>query len=414
MSRPPAAYRLASGALATPVAGYTLVRTLRDGGAGYLRGRYGFGPASPRGATWIHCASVGEVTAAAPLARELSEHDWGPLLVTTSTPTGYRRARQLVPAGTTVDWLPVDRPRPVKRFLDRRAPRAALVLETELWPHLFGALAARAVPIVLVNGRLSRRTMQAPRWWRRTAAWCLARTTRVLARSATDRDRFVALGAPAGRVEVIGNLKLAAPAGEPAPAADLGAPYVLAASTHEDEEWQLARAWAAAGCATHLLAIAPRYPHRGAAIVRRLGRAGITATRRSLGEPPGAAGSVHLADTLGELDALIAGADLVIMGGSLVPRGGQNVLEAARAGRALVTGPHMENFADEAERLEASGALERVPDAAAAVERALRLLANPGRRAAMGEHARGLLAAEADMAARYRRALSAVLAQPRT
>ena len=405
VSRPPLRYRLASLGLALPLAGYTLLRTARDGGPDYLRGRYGFSGARTRNAVWIHCASVGEVAAAVPLLRELDAHGIGPLLVSTATPTGQHRARAQAPAGATVVYLPVDRPGPVRRFLAGTRPRVALILETELWPHLFGALEDRAIPIVLVNGRLSPRTLEAPDWWRQTAAWCLQRVTRVLARSETDADRFRQLGVEPDRLEVVGNLKFAAPGGAPIAAIAPGSPFVLAASTHDDEELQLARAWANAGSSGHLLVIAPRHPERGADIASALSAEGFDVRRRSQGEPAGPPGSIYLADTLGELTGLIAGADVVIMGGSLIPRGGQNVLEPARAGRAIVTGPHMYNFADETERLEAAGALLRRADATEVIAGAAGLLNTPNEARRMGEAARALMEREADMAERYRHAL---------
>ncbi len=405
VSRPPLRYRLASLGLALPLAGYTLVRTARDGGSAYLRGRYGYTGVRTNDAVWVHCASVGEVAAAVPLLRELDDHGIGPLLVSTATPTGQQRAHAQAPAGATVVYLPVDRPGPVRRFLARTRPRAALILETELWPYLFGALDDRAIPIVLVNGRLSPRTLDAPAWWRHTAAWCLHRVTRVLARSDTDRDRFRQLGVEPERLAVVGNLKFAAPGGAPVSAIEPGAPFVLAASTHEDEELQLARAWAGAGFRGHLLVIAPRHPERGADIASALTAEGFEVRLRSRSEPAGPPGSIYLADTLGELTGLIAAAEVVIMGGSLIPRGGQNVLEPARAGRPIVTGPHMYNFADETERLESAGALLRRADATEVVAAAAGLLAAPDEARRMGNAGRELMEREADMGDRYRRAL---------
>jgi 3-deoxy-D-manno-octulosonic-acid transferase len=388
-----------------PLAGYTLVRTTRDGGSTYLRGRYGFASARTDSAVWIHCASVGEVAAAAPLLRELDAHGIGPLLVSTATPTGQQRARAQAPGGAAVVYLPLDRPGPVRRFLARTRPRAALILETELWPWLFGALEERATPIVLVNGRLSPRTLGAPAWWRHTAAWCLQRATRVLARSEADRDRFLQLGADTTRLEVVGNLKFAAPGGGPVAAIDPGSPFVLAASTHANEELQLARAWRERGPGSHLLVIAPRHPERGADIASALGAEGFAVRRRSQGEPAGPPGSIYLADTLGELTGFIAAAEVVVMGGSLIPRGGQNVLEPARAGRPIVTGPHMHNFADETDRLESAGALLRRNNATEVIGAVTGLLAAPDQARRIGSAGKELMAREADMGERYLRAL---------
>lgn len=409
MSRPPASYRIASIALALPFGGYTVARALRDGGGDYLRERLGRVAARGDRPLWIHCASVGEIIAALPLVAALRAHGIGPLLLSTNTPTGRRVAEARAPHGVGCVYLPLDRPGPVRRFLGRVRPRAAIVLETELWPWLFAGAAARDVPIVIVNGRLSPRTREAPSWLRTAVSACLRQVAAVLARSDNDAAGFRALGAPAERVQTIGNLKLAAPGVPAGEAIDLGRRFVLAASTHDDEEAQLARAWSAGGAGDALLVIAPRHPERGADVAARLRELGLQVARRSDGDAVSPETDVYLADTLGELPALIAGAELVIMGGSLIPRGGQNVLEPARAARPIITGPHMDNFRDETEALERAGALCRAPDAEAVVATAVAILADPSRRESMGVHGAEVLRSGADMAERYRRALAQVL-----
>lgn len=405
---PPFGYRVVSAALALPFVGYTAVRALRDGDVRYARERFGLVAPSDDRPVWLHCASVGEVVAALPLVDAFREAGIGPLLISTNTPTGRAVAEARAPAGVRCVQAPLDRPAPVRRFFRRARPRAGIILETELWPWLFAAAQARDVPLTIVNGRLSARTRAAPGWLRAAAAFCLGQVVAVLARSADDAQAFRALGAPAERVRVVGNIKLAAPSAAPATPESLGRPYVLAASTHADEELQLARHWCAAGSAT-LLALAPRHPERGGEIAARLRDEGLRVARRSQGEPPGPDTGVYLADTLGELPTLIAGAELVIMGGSLIEHGGQNVLEPARAGRAVVTGPHMGNFREETAALRAAGGLRQCQDAAEAVATAVGLLADSAERAAMGARAADVLAANTDIAARYRETVFEVL-----
>ena len=383
MNRPPLGYRLASAALALPFGGYTIVRTLRDGGAGYLRERLGLVPECADRPLWIHCASVGEIVAALPLVTELRTHGIGPLLLSTNTPTGRRVAEARAPEGVRCLYLPLDRPAPVRRFLARVRPRAAVVLETELWPWLFAGAMEQELPVVIVNGRLSPRTREAAGWLRAAASWCLQHVAAVLARSEDDADAFRTLGAPAMSVRTVGNLKLAAPGPAGEAEVTLGRRYVLAASTHDDEEAQLARAWCAASSRDAVLVVAPRHPERGAAIADRLGQMGLGVARRSRDEPVTARTDVYLADTLGELPGLIGGAELVIMGGSLIPHGGQNVLEPARAGRAILAGPHMDNFRHETEALAAAGGLRQCADAAEVVAAARELLADAPTRTAM-------------------------------
>ncbi|MEX2576974.1 MAG: glycosyltransferase N-terminal domain-containing protein [Halofilum sp. (in: g-proteobacteria)] len=408
MSAPPLGYRAVSAALALPFAGYTLVRTLRDGDARYARERLGLAPRFAQRPLWIHCASVGEVVTALPLVTALDAEGAGPLVISTNTPTGRAVAEARAPAGVYCIQAPLDRPASVRRFFARVSPRAGVILETELWPWLFAAAAARGVPLAIVNGRLSRRTRDAPGWLRASAAFCLARVAAVLARSEDDAAAFRALGAAPDRVRTIGNLKLAAPGTAPVSSESLGQPYVLAASTHHDEESQLAQHWRASGCET-LLVIAPRHPERGARIAEQLRREGWRVARRSQKDALAPDTDLYLADTLGELPALIAGAELVIMGGSLIEHGGQNVLEPARAGRAVVTGPHMENFSEETAALREAGALRQCADAAEVVATTVELLGDSTQRRAMGGRASHVLEAGADIALRYHDALVDVL-----
>lgn len=408
--RPPFPYRALGPVLASVFAGHTLVRALRDGGRDYLRERFGrIEPTTGPAPVWLHCASVGEVVTALPLLRALQDAGIGPLALSTNTPTGHATARRRAGENVRVVYLPIDRPRTVRRFLERLRPRAALILETELWPWLYGELERRQVPIALVNARLSARTLDAPRWWRAMAAHCLRQVTTILARSEEDADGFRQLGAPPERLQAIGNLKLAAAGTEPPASIELPRPFVLAASTHDDEERQLATAWRDGGSPGHLLVIAPRHPERGGAIARELAADGHRVARRSRSEPVTAETTVYLADTLGELTGLMRTAALVIMGGSLIPHGGQNVLEPARAGRAIVTGPHMDNFRAETRELLAAGALQQGEDAPAVVAIAVALLADESACNEMGRRGRAVLEAGAEVIERYLAALEPVL-----
>lgn len=410
MNRPPFTYRALGPVLAPVLAGHACARALRDGGRDYLRERFGriertAGPEP----VWLHCASVGEVVTALPLLRALRGAGIGPLALSTNTPTGHDIARRRTGDDTRVMYLPIDRPRPVRRFLDRLRPRAALILETELWPWLYSELSRREIPVALVNARLSARTLDAPRWWRAMAAHCLQQVTTVLARSEDDAAGFRQLGAPPERVQAIGNLKLAAAGTEPPEPIELSRPFVLAASTHDDEERQLAAAWRDGGNPDHLLVIAPRHPERGGTIARELAADGHRVARRSRSEPVTPETTVYLADTLGELTGLMRTAALVIMGGSLIPRGGHNVLEPARAERAIVTGPHMANFRAETDALLAADALQQGEDASAVVALAVALLADANARHEMGRRGRAVLEAGAEVVERYLAALAPLL-----
>lgn len=382
---------------------YTLRRSWRDGGRRYLRQRLGFGfPHFPRKPVWTHCASVGEVHAAAPLLNALhARYPALPLLITTNTPTGAAAANRRLPQAVTHCYLPLDWGPAVHRFARHVQPRAALVLETELWPQLFSRVAAGGIPIVIVNGRLSRRSMDVPRWLRRAQRAALEHVTAVLARNEEDAQAYVALGASQEKVHVLGNLKFAATPTEAAePECLLEQTYWLAASTHAPEE-QLCTRVQLQNPQLPLLVVAPRHPERGAALATELSGLGAQVALRSRGDSVSAQTQVYIADTLGELDAWLAHAQMTFMGGSLIPHGGQNILEAARYGCPVVTGPHMRNFMDETRRLLAAGALLQIADSDALEPTMVSLNADPQRRAELRSALLGTMASEADVLPRY-------------
>ncbi len=376
-----------------------------------LRQRLGLGiPARNDRPLWLHCSSVGEVNAARPLVDALRRRDPAlPILVTTFTPTGAAAAARAFGAGVAHVYLPLDLRFAVTRFLRANRPRCALVMETEIWPRLFHECRAAVVPPVIVNGRLSTRTLDRPAWMRGVLARALANAERVLARSDHDAQGFASLGVAPDRIEVIGNLKFAQPVSDAAPPTviTLPRPYILAASTHDDEELRIARAWLASPLrANRLLVIVPRHPKRKAAILAQLRPLGACLAVRSDGDAVEAGTELYLADTFGELPGFIKGAELVFVGGSLIPRGGQNLLEVARAGKVALFGPHMDNFADERDLLLEQDAAIAVRDADGLMRELAALTTDPARARAIGERARRLVEARGEVAERYVDALA--------
>ena len=276
-------------------------------------------------------------------------------------------------------YVPVDRRKLVRRFLDHWRPDLVLWAESEFWPNLVTEPAARGIPLILVNGRVSPRSF---RGWRRAGgliARLLSGFTLCLGQTADDVERLRRLGAP--RSKYLGNLKFAAP---PLPAdpdtlagmaANLGdRPCWLAASTHAGEERVVARVHRRLRDRRPRLLtfVVPRHPERGADVARALRSEGLTLALRSAGEPIGNETEAYVADTMGELGVFYRLVEIVFMGKSLVPLGGQNPLEAARLGCAVIHGPNMANFEDIARRMAEVGAAEEVADEetlAAAVER---------------------------------------------
>lgn len=343
--------------------------------AGRLPERYGEGAARPEGPLlWLHAASVGETLSLLPvleaLARRAPELRF---LVTTGTVTSaqilQRRAEGLLASGRMLHrFAPLDVPSWCARFLDGWRPDAGAFVESELWPNLLAEARARGLPLALVNGRLSPRSA---RWWARApglAREVLGGFRLVVAQSEADAARFRAIGAPSAASW--GNLKAAAPP-LPADAAELerlrhligGRPVFLAASTHPGEEAQVAaahRRLVASGRLPDLLTIvAPRHPERGPDVAAELAAAGAVA-RRAAGEDPGPDFGFYVADTLGELGLFYRLAGVALVGGSLVPHGGQNPLEPARLGCPVLLGPHTWNFEEPVARLLAAGGALRV------------------------------------------------------
>lgn len=325
-------------------------------------------PAGPL--VWLHAASVGETVSAVPLIRRL--HALRPtVLLTTGTVTAADVAKRRLRDAAMHQFVPIDCPTTMARFLDHWRPDLALWVESELWPNLVLETARRRVPMLLVNARMSERSAQ--RWRRvpKLIAPLLESFHAVLAQSAADAERFAALGAR--RVVNNGNLKFDAP---PLPCDEntlaelhtlLGdRPLWLAASTHPGEEAVVVAAHRALRGEVRdlLVIIVPRHPERGPDLARELAARGMTPALRSRGERPTSQSGVYVADTLGELGLFYRLAHIVFIGGSIEPHGGHNPVEPALLDCALIAGPHMENFAESCTALERAGGLERVIDAA--------------------------------------------------
>jgi 3-deoxy-D-manno-octulosonic-acid transferase len=338
----------------------------------------------PHGAlVWIHGASVGEVLAAAGLIEKLRALNIR-ILLTSGTVTSAAIVAKRFPSDIIHQYVPYDSPRYVARFLDHWRPSLALFIESDLWPNLILSSAARRLPMVLINGRMSHRSF--PRWRRVTAtiSALLGRFDVCLAQSDVDAERFIALGSR--NVVTTGNLKLDVPA-PPADAAKLerlmsvtrGRPIIVAASTHPgEEELLLAAHRALAGFFPSLLSvIVPRHAHRGEAIARAISASGLQVSLRSREELPTAATDIYLADTMGELGLFYRLAPIVFMGGSLVEHGGQNPIEAIKLGASIVHGPHVFNFTDVYEALDGAGGARRADTQEALVKQLGQLLANP-------------------------------------
>ena len=348
---------------------------------------------------WLHAASVGETMSVLPVLAALAQANVQ-VLMTTGTVTSARLLDQRLPAlrlegQVRHRFVPLDVPAWAARFLDHWRPDVAGFVESEVWPNLIAACRRRAIPICLVNARLSPRSHARWRLVPGLADALFGAFARVQAQSEDDALRLRALGAR--DVTAPGNLKFAAPelSADPGELARLRAvlgnrPVWLAASTHPGEE-AIAAAVPAALAPRHpglLTIIVPRHPERGAGVVAELAGvelAGAAPARRGLGEDPPAGAGIWIGDTIGELGLFIRLAGPVFMGKSLAGLGGQNPLEPARLGRPVAVGPDAGNFREPVAALRAAGALAEVADAAALTAWVDALLADPARAAAMGQ-----------------------------
>jgi 3-deoxy-D-manno-octulosonic-acid transferase len=390
--------------LLVPVTLYHLIwRGFRQGA--YFRRwdeRYALYPAgAPGAALWLHAVSVGEVNAAAPLVnRLLAQRPELRLVVTTITPTGSERVQALW--GDAVDhvYLPYDLPGAVGRFLDRFRPAVALIVETELWPNLLFGCRDRGIPVCILNARLSARSLRGYRVLGALIRRALRTVRLVAAQSRDDARRFLALGARPDCVHVAGNLKFdMAPVDANAFAAEfhaaLGAarPVWIAASTHEGEEAAVVEAHRALR-GSHpdaLLLWAPRHPERFRAVAQAAREAGFAVATRSGDGWPQADTGVFVVDTLGELLRFYACAPVAFVGGSLQAIGGHNLLEPAATGAAILSGPHLHNFADIARRLREANAMRIAADAPALAAALRALFDDEAARRGMADNAARLL-----------------------
>lgn len=372
-------YQLATGAALLAAGPFLLARR----GGHYLptlpgrlgRPAPGSRPDGPSGALWIHAVSVGEVGVAATLARALPPEL--PLLVTTVTPTGQERARAAFAGRAEVAYLPFDLGFAVRRFFHLHQPGALVLVEGDYWPLVLREARRRRLPIAVVNGRVGDRSFRRMRRLRPLLGPLFAGIDRFGVQSAQDRDRLLAFGIDPGRIAVTGNLKYESP--EPAPVPELeaavreiagGRPILLAGSTMAGEEAMVLDAFHTAGGGERaLLVLAPRHPERWNEVEALLRSRGEDAARRTALVPSGgSAGSgrpaVLLLDSLGELAGLYRLAAAAFIGGTLVPTGGHNPLEAARFGVPVAVGPAMHNFREMAAAFDRADAWRRVADAA--------------------------------------------------
>lgn len=365
--------------------------------------RFGlFDKAARQGGIWVHAVSVGEVLAISRLVRQLLErYPDLPVLITTATPTGAERVKALFGDEVEHRYAPVDLPWVVRRFLRVYRPRLLILVETEIWPNLILYARQAGVPTLLANARLS---VRSARRYHRVAALtreALRNISLIAPHGEADAERFLTLGAQPGQMEVTGSIKFDVHLpGSLRERADVmrrewggQRPVWLAASTHEGEDELLLQAHAAVRQQIEdaLLVLVPRHPERFGRVAQLVEDAGFALVRRSERRPCDAETAVFLGDTMGELTLFMGASDLAFIGGSLVPHGGHNILEAAAQGVAVLFGPHMFNFSEISELFLAQGAAVQIDSVEALARQVSDWLGDASERSRVGEAGRALV-----------------------
>ncbi len=364
-----------------------------------LAERFGLFPPLPiNGSLWVHAVSVGEVQAAEQLIKQLQQrHPDLPVVITTTTPTGSERVRTLFGDRVQHVYFPYDIPFAIQRFLRRASPRLLLMVETEIWPNLLAICEQQGITTILANARLSKKSARGYARFSFLSHQTFQRIGLVAAQSEPDAERFIQLGVPAERIAVTGSVKfdMRMPASlhesaEALRSAFLGRPVWVAASTHEGED--------AVVLAAHrriremlpqaLLILVPRHPDRFERVAELCMKEGFKLARRSVDTLPHADAAVFLGDSMGELPLFLAAADAAFVGGSLVKKGGQNVLEPAALGKPVAFGPSMYNFSVISKLLLEQEAAARVTSGAELAQTIGRWLGDAGERARVGENGR--------------------------
>ncbi|MCG7874419.1 MAG: lipid IV(A) 3-deoxy-D-manno-octulosonic acid transferase [Candidatus Thiodiazotropha lotti] len=365
--------------------------------------RFGvFDPPEGQEGIWIHAVSVGEVQAIAPLVgRLLDRYPDHPLLITTTTPTGADRVNALFGNDVAHRYAPVDLPWVVQRYLQAYRPRLLILVETEIWPNLIYHAKREKIPTLLANARMSVRSARGYHKLAGLTRQALRNLTLIAPHAEADAERFHTLGARPEQLEVIGSIKydIHLP-GSLLELADVlrrewGAarPVWIAASTHEGEDELLLQAHMEVRrhVGDALLVLVPRHPERFERVAQLVEESGFSLVRRSQQIPCDEETGVFLGDTMGELTLFIGASDAAFIGGSLVPHGGHNILEAAAQGVAVVFGPHMFNFNEIKELFTQQQAAVEVASAEALAEQITQWLSDASERSRIGEAGRELV-----------------------
>ncbi len=371
---------------------HIVYRSFKDGGLRYFKQRLGFGYTKfqPSSCIHFHCASVGEFITAKPLINALhAAFPTKQIVISTNTPTSASLVSKMENKEIIHHYFPIDLAFCVKRFLKNVQPIACFILETEIWPTFYSFAAKKFIPISIINARLSNKTLHANNFIKNEYANALKNVSQVLARSKQDHTNYVNLGASPKVIQTLGNLKYSInnTNNKSLACTTIKRPFFFAASTHEDEESQLSEHIELLRRKNYLLVIAPRYPNRCKSLAQQFRSKNLQVALRSQHDEINDTTDIYIVDTLGELDLFYNEAALVFVGGSLIERGGHNILEPANFGKCIIVGPHTENFELETKELLQADAIIQIKDNHALGLQLVWLLKNDLQREEYGENA---------------------------
>ncbi len=354
----------------------------------------------PQDVIWFHAVSVGEAEALFPLVRHIQkQHPDAKLLITTTTPTGSARVTSVMQETVAHVYLPYDVPDAVNRFIRCFKPKLAVIMETEIWPNLFMSCGKNNIPLYVINARLSEKSCRGYQKIPSLVHPALAQVKGIATQTSDDASRFIAIGADSDQVKTLGNIKFDVEIPQSIIAQGLqikndllGGRFVwLIASTHKDEEAIFLEIYKKIKqkIPELLLIIAPRHPERFADVKKLCEQSQLALVMRTSGNVVNTETDVYLADTMGELKMLYAAADIAFVGGSMVPTGGHNILEASAVGIPVMFGPYMANFKEIARGVLSSKAAIQCQNKEDVVNAMLALYEQPAYRAELAE--KGLL-----------------------
>jgi 3-deoxy-D-manno-octulosonic-acid transferase len=352
---------------------------------------------------WVHASSVGEVRAVTPLVKALMQRGES-ILFTSFTATGYQAIQHNFSDSVCSTVIPFDHRWHCRRFFRQHKIKLGLVMETELWPELMYQARRHDIELLLVNARLSSKSLKAGKFIRTLLSTTLSYFAQILTRSKMDHDAFTSLGVSEDRITIVGNLKSHSETSIPQ-SRIIERDYLILASSHSGEEQQFLAA-RPSEFSHYLLVLAPRHPDRSSNIQAQIEGLGMSCSVRSKAEPITRETEVYLADTLGELKLLMTHARVVIMGGSFDTTGGHNLIEPANLGRAIITGPSDSNIAEDIKMLGPDQGVLQVENMAGCWAAIVELLDHPERAEALGREAQSRLAQQPDIIQQYLAAIS--------